>query len=183
MKSLDELRDEHEGIKLMLDIMLAITQQVETNGEIDISHVDQLMEFITVFVDKCHHGKEEDLLFPALVEMGVMNANGPIGTMLTEHEEGRTYVRMMLKSLNEYKNGDKQSLEEFSRIARQYISMLQAHIDKENNVLYPIGEKLLSDNSDVQLVEGFERIEREQIGEGKHEQFHRMLHSLKSYYL
>lgn len=183
MKSLDELRDEHEGIKLMLDILQSITQQAETSGKVDTSHVDQLMEFITVFIDKCHHGKEEDLLFPALIEMGVMKQNGPIGVMLTEHEQGRTYVRSMLKSLNEYKNGDKQSLKYFSTNAHQYINMLRAHIEKENTVLYPMGEKLLNEKKDDELIDGFELIERERVGEGKHEQFHLMLNALKSYYL
>jgi len=183
MKSLDELRDEHDGIKLMLNILQSITQQAERSEKVDTNHVAQIMEFITVFVDKCHHGKEEELLFPSLVEMGVMNENGPVGVMLSEHEEGRKYVREMLVTLNQYKNGDKEALEVFCSNAHQYIDMLRAHIEKENNVLYPMGEKLLSEKKDEELIEGFELIERERVGEGKHEQFHKMLHTLKSYYL
>jgi len=165
MKSLDELRDEHDGIKLMLNILQSITQQAERSEKVDTNHVAQIMEFITVFVDKCHHGKEEELLFPSLVEMGVMNENGPVGVMLSEHEEGRKYVREMLVTLNQYKNGDKEALEVFCSNAHQYIDMLRAHI------------------KDDELIEGFELIERERVGEGKHEQFHKMLHTLKSYYL
>jgi hemerythrin-like domain-containing protein len=35
------------------------------------------MEFLTVFVDKCHHGKEEEFLFPALEAAGIAREGGP----------------------------------------------------------------------------------------------------------
>ena len=47
-------------------------------------HLDQLFEFFGVFVDRCHHGKEEALLFPALEAVGIGNNGGPIGVMLRE---------------------------------------------------------------------------------------------------
>jgi len=60
---------------------------------VDISHLDQILEFLKVFVDKCHHGKEEKVLFPAMEEAGIPRQGGPISVMFYEHERGRSYVR------------------------------------------------------------------------------------------
>jgi hemerythrin-like domain-containing protein len=183
LKSLDELRAEHDGIKVMLNILSAIVDLAENGANIDTGHLDQIMEFITVFVDKCHHGKEEQLLFPALTAVGVPQEGGPVGVMLREHASGRNTVQAMSDALANYKVGDKNAIHEFANYARQYINMLNNHIDKENNILYPMGENLLSGEIDARLTEGFESVEREQIGKGKHEQFHEMLHRLKTHYL
>ena len=70
-----------------------------------LKHVDHLLEFFTVFVDKCHHGKEEELLFPALEQIGVERDKGPIGVMLKEHQQGREYVQKMKAAISQIKDG------------------------------------------------------------------------------
>ena len=54
-----------------------------------------LQEFFRLFADQCHHGKEEELLFPLLEQKGIPRTGGPIGVTLHEHEEGRALVRQM----------------------------------------------------------------------------------------
>ncbi|NLG51436.1 MAG: hemerythrin, partial [Chloroflexi bacterium] len=51
------------------------------------------------------------------------------------------------------------------------------------NVLYPIADARLGPEEDEALVEGFERIEEEQIGEGRHEEFHELLDRLEDIYV
>jgi hemerythrin-like domain-containing protein len=46
-----------------------------------------------------------------------------------------------------------------------------------------MGEKVLSKKTQKELVEGFEKIETERIGEGTHEEFHKLLHQLRDIYL
>jgi hemerythrin-like domain-containing protein len=64
-----------------------------------------------------------------------------------------------------------------------YISLLDQHIEKENNVLFPLAEKQLSEGKLAELLKGFEMIETEKIGVGKHEEFHKMIDHLESAYL
>ncbi|HVP22916.1 MAG TPA: hemerythrin domain-containing protein, partial [Conexivisphaerales archaeon] len=71
MGPLEDLRAEHEGILLMLRILEGVCARLVPGGRLDVTHLDQIMEFFVVFVDKCHHGKEEEFLFPALEEAGV----------------------------------------------------------------------------------------------------------------
>ena len=65
MKATDQLRDEHKGVLLMLAILEKVSAKIEKEGSLDKDHLEGMLEFFSVFVDKCHHGKEEDLLFPA----------------------------------------------------------------------------------------------------------------------
>ena len=71
MKAIQQLKDEHEGIKIMLSILGQVRQQLEATGNLSKEHFVGILEFLKVFVDKCHHAKEEELLFPALVTAGV----------------------------------------------------------------------------------------------------------------
>ena len=104
-----------------------------------------MLEFFSVFVDKCHHGKEEDLLFPAYEAAGIPNKNGPIGAMLAEHVEGRGYVKGMTEAFQGFKKGENYSGAGIVEYATKYISLLKQHIDKEDTVLYPMGDAKLSE--------------------------------------
>ena len=184
MQPIQDLRMEHDAVRVTLRILDEICQTIEESGAIiDIRHLDQLLEFFNVFVDKCHHGKEEELLFPALENVGVSRQGGPIGVLLNEHQQGREYVRNMHAALAQYMKGNRKAVTELVKTAREYINLLDQHIDKENNVLFPLAETHLSEQEQAQLWEGFEIIETQKIGAGKHEEFHKMLENLESIYL
>jgi hemerythrin-like domain-containing protein len=182
--AMDELLAEHEAVRLTLAILKKMGQHIDETGNIpDIKHVEQLFDFFTIFVDRCHHGKEEELLFPALEQVGVSREGGPIGVMLKEHQQGRDLVSKMKNELSRYRNGDQKAALKFKEAADAYIALLDLHIDKENNVLFPLAIKHLSESTLAEMKNGFDKIESEKIGEGKHEGFHKMMDSLKKIYL
>jgi hemerythrin-like domain-containing protein len=179
MQPIKDLKMEHDAVQLTLRILDKICQRIEKSREIiDLQHLNQLQEFFKVFVDKCHHGKEEELLFPALENVGVSREGGPIEVLLHEHQQGRDYVQAMNAALSQYTKGNRKSVAEFVKTARGYINLLDQHIEKENGVLFPLAEKYLSELEQEKLWEGFEMIETQKIGAGKHEEFHKMLDKL-----
>src|SRR5664279_182506 len=105
MKATQQLKDEHEGIKSMLSIFGQVSRQLEATGNLNKEHFDGILEFLKIFVDKCHHAKEEELLFPALVAAGVPK-EGPVAVMLHEHEASRHYIKAMNAAFVEYMTGD-----------------------------------------------------------------------------
>ena len=183
MTPTEELKEEHQGIQLMLRILEEVCSRLGSKEKVVNEHLQNILEFIKIFVDKCHHGKEEDLLFPEMEKAGISKEHGPIGVMLLEHERGRQFVKGMSEALLKYERNTEQASLPFVANARNYINLLTQHIDKENNVLFPLGDKVLSNDQKKMLSEGFEKLERERIGEGKHEEFHRLLHDLKQVYL
>lgn len=182
MNATDQLRAEHEGITTMLDILERISGQMASGKPANLDHLDQIVEFLSVFADQCHHGKEEDILFPALEKAGIPREGGPIGVMLSDHEQGRGYIRAMWKALENLKAG-RDGAEEFVQAARGYIELLRNHILKENNVLFVMAEKNLTSEEQTRLLEAFETMEQEKIGVGRHEAFHRLMDELSSVYL
>ncbi len=182
MNATDQLRAEHEGITTMLDILERISGQMASGKPANPDHLDQIVEFLSVFADQCHHGKEEDILFPALEKAGIPREGGPIGVMLSDHEQGRGHIRAMRKALENLKAG-RDGAEEFARAARDYIELLRNHILKENNVLFVMAEKTLTSEEQTRLFEAFETMEQEKIGAGRHEAFHRLMDELSRVYL
>jgi hemerythrin-like domain-containing protein len=182
MQATQQLKDEHWGVKVMLAILEQVCRQLEGTGNLNKEHFEEILGFLKVFVDRCHHGKEEDLLFPALEAAGVPK-DGPIKVMLQEHDLGRKYIRAMSDAFSGFTKGDKSVSQNIVENAKGYITLLRDHIEKENNVLFAMGDRLLSKNIQDELYEGFEKIEEERIGIGKHEELHHLLEKLSAIYL
>jgi len=183
MRPTEILKEEHQGIKVGLRILGRIADKLQAGESVPPEHMEQMVDFIRTFADRCHHGKEEDLLFGEMEKAGVPRQGGPIAVMLAEHDQGRSYVRAMADALPAYKAGDPAAARRFAQNASNYIGLLTQHIDKEDNILYVIADMHLSDEQQACLLEGFQRVETERIGPGKHEEYHRMLERLSDIYL
>jgi len=174
----DVLTAEHRGIERMLRILEAAAAKVERGEKVPVEAFSDAVDFVRGFADGCHHAKEEKTLFPLLEQRGIPR-QGPIGVMLSEHEAGRRYVGQMAASLEGYARGDAAATRTLTENAREYIALLRQHIMKEDNVLFPMSDRVLTGDDQKGLVERFEEIEREEIGEGVHEQYHGMLDRLE----
>lgn len=183
MKASTPLIEEHHGIKRMLQILEAVSRRIEGGEPVDPQDLEQIVEFIQVFADSCHHAKEEELLFEAMVEAGLPREGGPIGVMLHEHVLGRGYVRAVKEALPGYQAGDAAAAVRIAENARSYAALLHQHIDKEDHILYPMADRQLPAQKQHELVEAFERVEEERIGPGRHEAFHALLDRLEATYL
>lgn len=177
-KATEVLRREHDGITKVLEVLEVSADRLERGENVPESVLNGLAEFLRVFVDMCHHGKEETALFPMLESRGIPR-QGPIGVMLMDHEQGRALARELGASMENVKKGEPGAGKRFAQVARQYSAHLRSHIDKENNVLFVMAERLLSSEEQSSLAEDFERIELEKIGAGEHERLHRLISEMR----
>jgi hemerythrin-like domain-containing protein len=183
MKATENLREEHEGIKLMLKIMGKIVDDLEKGKDLQNEHFEKIIDFNNGFIEKCHHMKEEGILFPTLEEKGIAKKGGPIGMMLHEHQLGREFNRNLSNAFNEYKNGNESALSGIISNTKDYIQLLRSHIEKENDVLFMMANKVLDKNLQSEMFKAFEKYEEDVIGAGKHEEYHKLLKELKNMYL
>ncbi len=183
MNATQELRDEHEGIKVALLTLGRMSSNLDSGQAVDVDDLEAVVDFLRTFADRCHHGKEEDLLFPALERAGIPKEGGPIGVMLTEHAHGREQIRAMADAIPRLREGDLDARRDFASAAREYVRLLSDHIEKENNVLFPMADRHIPQEEQAELSEGFERIEQERIGPGVHERYHELLDRLSNKYL
>jgi hemerythrin-like domain-containing protein len=182
-EAIEQLKKEHEAIKTMLQILEKVCESLQAGNKVDPQHLKQMLEFFQVFADKCHHGKEEELLFPVLEEAGILKEGGPIGVMLNEHTLMRGYVKDLADAVDRYQLGEEKAASLIVRPALDYVATLRQHIDKENNILFKMAEMQLSEDQQKELLEQFESVEIEKIGAGKHEELHAVLEHLEGIYL
>ena len=183
MKATKTLKHEHEAVKLMMKIMDAACEKMNARQQLDTQDMDDMIDFLKVFVDRCHHGKEEQILFPQLELAGVPKEGGPIGVMLAEHEQGRVCIRNMSQAVVDYKAGNTAAITALVDNIAAYNELLDQHINKENTVLFARADRLLPAEVQEALFEQFEALEEEVIGLGKHEELHRRLERLSAAYL
>ena len=167
MKSIDRLVAEHDLIERGLVVLEKVVAQIESGQPVPDDFPKWAPQFFRQFADQCHHAKEEDLLFPLLKERGVPEEGGPIGVMLQEHVLGRDCVRRM-REASEAAEFDGPT---FAVAANEFIPLLRQHIYKENNVLYPMGEQVLTEADDADLTDKFSNVEQEKGMIGLHEHY------------
>lgn len=183
MKPTAELSHEHQAILRAIRILERMAERLETGRAVDPGHLAKAIDFLRVFADRCHHGKEESLLFPAMEKAGIPRQGGPIGVMLQEHATGRGYVAAMAAAAARLAKGDKAAAGPFVENARSYGALLTAHIHKEDRILFPMADARLTPAQQDELEAGFAEVEEKVFGRGKREEYIRLLEELESDYL
>lgn len=168
-KATQDLRKEHEAILYVLQILDKMMEPDNHDAESPLHYYGEVVYFLKIFADKCHHGKEENYLFKELVNKGITNEGGPIGVMLQEHAQGRDYIAQMSSSF------DERNIKGFNNAAELYRDLLRQHIEKENDVLFMMADKVINEQEQNLLFEQFEQHEENVIGHGVHEKLHSMI--------
>jgi len=158
------LKDEHQLILRML-VLLEQNAALTAQGVFhDYRFFLDGVDFIRNYADRFHHAKEEDVLFEALIENGMPRANSPVAAMLMEHDLGRQYVRGMEEAATAALSGEKGRDAEIAAHATGYLQLLREHISKEDDILYPLAERLIPEAMREKIVAGYQRAEASRAG-------------------
>ena len=176
-KATEALMQDHRVIERVLAVLEKLTR---TPGEVNLATWEKTLDFIRNFADKCHHLKEEKILFPALEEHGIQREGGPIGMMLMEHEEGRGYMRAMAHALALVKEEPEVARTTLLGTASLYLNLLREHIRKEDEVLFVMADETLNPEEQKEILREFEEHEVNEIGAGIHEKYLRIVLELEA---
>jgi hemerythrin-like domain-containing protein len=172
------LMNEHRVIEQVLTCLEKITDQAAATGAPDQASAEQALDFLRHFADGCHHGKEEQHLFPLLEARGFPRQFGPTGVMRAEHEEGRHHIQAMAAGVRDAAQGQPEALPQFIQHARAYVRLLREHIRKEDHCLFPMASQALNETDQQELLRRFEHVEHDQVGAGVHEEYLALADSL-----
>lgn len=172
----ESLMDEHRLIERVLDAAEAAADHLDRGGTVRPGFFLDTSAFIAGFADGCHHHKEEGVLFPAMQRGGLPGEGGPIPVMLREHEEGRSLARAIREWALRLERGDP-ARADLARYVRSYVDLLRGHIAKEDTVLFPMAEMMLTPEAAREVIRGFDRVE-EESGTGAHQRFHALADAL-----
>ncbi len=171
MRPTQILSDEHRVIEVVLACLDQFVAQSRIAGSVDKEIAGKFIDFVRNFADGCHHNKEEKHLFTMLESKGASREHGPVAVMLYEHVLGRGYIKVMAENLPAAANGDATAVRHFCDNADGYIQLLRLHIAKEDNILFPLADQLLSDADQTTLESSFAHVESHETGEGKHQHY------------
>ena len=146
--SIKILIDEHKNILKLIELIIKEVEKEKLNTKF----WKKAIEFIREYADKFHHAKEEDILFKEFCKSENLHCN-PVEQMLFEHEEGRKFVKAMELGLTE------NNKEKISENAKNYAELLQQHIFKEDNILYPMTEEAIKDKK--AMLKAFEKTNKQ----------------------
>lgn len=138
MKAIEIMVKEHENINRLNQVIRNACLQMLEGKEVPAEDFACMIDFIRNYADRHHHGKEEQLLFRDMQEQLGPAAEKLIRHgMLVEHDLARLHVAEWEAAVERNDRLD------IITYASGYTKLLQRHIDKENQVVYPFAEKNL----------------------------------------
>jgi hemerythrin-like domain-containing protein len=167
------LSEEHQNILKIIGSLNKECGELESKREINKVFFEKVIDFIRNYADKFHHAKEEGILFVELKKDSVELHCDPIEQMLYEHDLGRNFVKRMEEGINE--NNKEKIIEN----ARGYCRLLQDHISKEDNILYPMADEVLTNEVHKEMMEKFQKAETEKFSQGTKEKYLSLTEELK----
>ncbi|MGQ0795472.1 MAG: hemerythrin domain-containing protein [Nitrosopumilaceae archaeon] len=163
------LRKDHDLIEKVLKSMWTAVTLLKEGKSIPESILLPVVDFTKNFTDVCHHGKEENSLFPELEKKGMPRNAGPIAVMLMEHEITRKISNKIEESLQVYlKTADSTQL---VTDMTEYINHVMQHLWKENNRLFMMADMALQDKIPEvnQSLSQMEESKLKEIGKSREE--------------
>lgn len=177
------LREEHEVIEHLLHVLAAMAERVDRGQTVDRHDVDDLLDVVVNFADKCHHAKEEKALFPVLTEAAPGEGRALVRRLEGDHTKGRRLVASMRSDAAGLSSGNAKARAQFPKDAASYVGLLTQHIDDETKDLLPMIDRVLPARERAALAAEFDRIEREETGAGAHEKYEGTIHRLADVYV
>jgi PAS domain S-box-containing protein len=168
------LMGEHRVMEKVLTVLVGQAKKLVDGGagaKEAHGRIAKSLDFFETFMDRCHNMKEEKVLFPKLEQRGIPKEGGPIGVMLIEHQKEREFLKAIKRSLD----GDES--ESVLDESKDFAELVKDHVWKEDDTLYPMGKRVLSESDAQKLVIGFDGIEKE-LGKGVHEIYHELAENL-----
>jgi hemerythrin-like domain-containing protein len=130
-----------------------VLQSMAESGEhIDPADIATLLRFLRTFGDHHHHLKEEGVLFPELMKTSPAE-EAPVRHLLFEHNQERSLVEGVEDALRTKKGAD------FLAAANRLASRIRNHIQKEDDILFPIIEGLITTDQDDRVSAQFEKLQ------------------------
>jgi hemerythrin-like domain-containing protein len=176
MKPIGPLMWEHRLIEEMLKQVEEEVRNIRENKRLNPVYIDTVVDFIRIYADRTHHGKEEDILFKALENKPLTADHRRImDELIAEHIYSRKTVGRLIEAKEQYVKGNQAMLDEVVAILLDLATFYPVHISKEDkNFFYPVME-YFTDEEQQNMLQAFWEFDRKMI----HEKYKKVLDSLK----
>jgi len=166
MQARGPLMIEHRLIEQMLNVIRRTLERVEQTQSIDPYFVDTAVDFIRVYADHTHHGKEEDILFRDLRKKPLSDEDRKVmEELIGDHIFGRSTTKALVEANVRYRSGNEAALGEVTACLKTLIDFYPKHIKKEDEVFFPASQTYFTREEDQAMLAEFWEFDRKMIHE------------------
>lgn len=175
MQARAPLMIEHRLIERMLELIKREAVRIRETNEINPVFIDNAVDFVRVYADRTHHGKEEDILFRDLAKKNMTaEENRIMAELIQEHVLGRKTVGELMGAKKSYFDGENSAIEVIIEKLEFLVSFYPRHIEKEDKVFFPAMMKYLSAEEQERMLNEFWEFDRNMI----HEKYRHLVEEL-----
>lgn len=150
------LSDEHRLIERMIAIFSRVLRQIERSHDVDPYFVDTAFDFICMYADRAHHGKEEEIFFKALEHKNISSQHRVMmNELMREHSLGRKFTAALVEANKRYRSGDKTALAIISNSLSTLVAYYPKHIEKEDKLFFPAVQHYFTQEEHRDLLDAY----------------------------
>jgi len=193
LSSTKNLKKDHITIRRVRNIAQKCSDNLYSNKEVPLEHIEIISVIIEEFVDNFHHGKEEKVYFPETKEKDGFAED--VRKFLIEHELGRRIANMLRREIivlkeNCSKDKDENKMllnnheinlkEPVARFLKSYAVFIDDHTGKEDKFFELVeSSKSLSLDEDKRLLEHYEVCKNQVGGETRIQEMLKLIEYLE----
>ncbi|WP_455677447.1 hemerythrin domain-containing protein [Sharpea azabuensis] len=184
MYTTEILEDNHKNIMRMTAVVKKMCIGVMEGQEVVVDDFNAFCDFASLYGDQYHHMKEENFLFPEMIAKLKGHAEMMIEKgMLVDHNLGRAHIMSLRNALSDYQK-DSSTYNKLLILtqAMGYVDVLESHILKENNVLFPYANQNLPEASQTMLDDMTKGFEKRMSNQGTIKKYLDILETLENKY-
>ena len=172
MLPIGPLMIEHRLIERMISLIRQELERIHSNVAVDpeFAFVDPVFtdtaaDFLRTYADRCHHGKEEDILFAELEKKELSPEHRRVmDELIEEHKKSRETTGALVKAKESHLRQEPEALEHILMHMRTLVELYPKHIDKEDKHFF------------IPCMEYFSQAEKDEMLEGMYEFDRQMIH-------
>jgi branched-chain amino acid transport system ATP-binding protein len=151
MRAIAIIKSEHQNLAAVLYSMEQLIAQIDSGKHADFAVFHGLFTYIDRFLDRYHHPKENDFLFPRLLQRAPESAE-LISKLGQQHHQGAKLFTEMLKALSAYEFCGESEYPAFRELVLRYCQFERDHAQLEEHEILPRALEVL-EASDWQEID------------------------------
>jgi hemerythrin-like domain-containing protein len=154
MRAINIIKSEHTNLRAVLYSLEKLIEEIDQGKQADFSVFHGLFTYIDRFLDRYHHPKENEYLFPKLMERSP-ESEALVRNLGKQHHEGEVMFVQMLKALSAYEFSGAEAYPAFRELVLKYVVFEREHANIEEQQVLPRAREVLTESDWAEIDAAF----------------------------
>ena len=137
MELIGLLMREHRLIEQIIPILETELRHISQDQCIHLPFIHRIVDFFRIYVDKLHHGKEEDILFATLSQKPLdIGHQRILEELMDEHRQARRAIQQLVSSTEAWSTDETMALQDAAESLTTLVTLYSQHIRKEDKAFF-----------------------------------------------